>query len=182
MNSLQVGIVILLIAILIILLKYILKKLVSLFSGVPVTSNVQTSSVTNDNRGARDIFTIEVNNYDEKKDPPPSYDSLFPATTSQDWLTKILTNSIMVSSGHDHVLCIELYFMIPGVTELSPLKTKMLHYMDAQMYVWNLCINIDISLEFVERRISFLWLTYYGINDLISAISWMIKVQKLLCT
>ena len=84
MNSLQVGIVILLIAILIILMKYILKKLVSLFSGVPVTSNLQTSSVTNDDRGARDIFTIEVNNYDEKKDPPPSYDSLFPTTTSQD--------------------------------------------------------------------------------------------------
>ena len=84
MNSLQVGIVILLIAILIILMKYILKKLVSLFSGVPSTSNLHTSSVTNDNRGARDIYTIEVNNYDEKKDPPPSYDSLFPATTSQD--------------------------------------------------------------------------------------------------
>ena len=33
----------------------------------------------------------------------------------------------MVSSGHEDVLCIELYFMIPGVTELSPLKTKMLH-------------------------------------------------------
>ena len=86
MNSLQVGIVILLIALLIILLKYILKKLVTLCVGVPVTSSVEMlhESVTNNNRNARDIFTININNYDEKKDPPPSYDSLFPVTTSQD--------------------------------------------------------------------------------------------------